>query len=370
MSVDELRTRFADLAGSVVPDEDPYGQLMRRARRRRTRWAGGFAALAALLATLLTGQTVLGLGSGGPERRPDQRRTDPADGFPVDSEWTWKLINAPARGKLARDEALVNDLARAFDRHRAKLGVSAALPKVRILFAEDLTNRRVVVAVYHSGSAATLVSRTGGNGASAEDLFASGVSTGPQRVEPFTVVQRSTERAKATRTAVWATPWLLGLAPPGCQIRSGLGQYGPDGTVSRTSEPAPTGDYLLLTPDAYRGTWEVHCAGVRRYQGPVGHRVDEIANPAMTVAPATAAQGVTDGDSLLAARQAGSAYGPLLSGAGLRGVDPAQQQPTIRWSGLVPGPSGLTPAALLVPPTMAGPFCSSQSQNGTSSISP
>jgi hypothetical protein len=353
-SVDELRTRFAELAGAVVPDEDPYGRLMQRARRRRTRLVRSFVALAAALATFLAGQTMLGLAPGRPDSRPDQRRTDPGDGFPVDSEWTWRLINAPARGRLAKDPALLTGLARAFDQHRTELGVSAALAQVRIIFAEDLDARRIVTAVFHSDSAAALVSWTGAQGASAEELFASGVSTAPQRVEPFAVVQSATVDGQA-RTARWASPWLLGLAPPGCQVRMArLGQTRADGTVHREWAPTKTDGYLLLDLRSWPGAWEVVCDGIRRYQGLVGLRYDQIVTPLMTAAPAVTG-GATDPDDPTIDRRAWSAYERLTRAVGVYSGAPLADVPVLRWSGTLPGASGPAPAVLLVSPVLPGP---------------
>src|SRR5262245_55503087 len=111
MSADELRARFAQLAETVVPMEDPVGRLM---SRRRKRLRARIASVATLTAAVLAGgaaapATLLNVASGpGPEPP-----------YPVESTttagpqmYTERLIKAPLRGNLSRDTDMVESVER------------------------------------------------------------------------------------------------------------------------------------------------------------------------------------------------------------------------------------------------------------------
>lgn len=327
MSVDELRHGLARIASSVVPDEDPYGRLLRHARRRRRyRWAGAGTLLAGVLATALV---VPATGVGG---LPSWRR-GPAggSGYPVTSDWAWRLLDSPTRGSLAADRSLVDELTRVFDRDRDHAGMSAALPTVKVLFADDTAGVRTVVVAYHSGTAAALVSKTGPVGAPPGELVrAGGASNLP--VAPFTVLGDSS--AGAT--------WLLGLAPAGCTVSAApSATLSGDGGIQRSWQIAHTPGYLLLDEQHSHGWWRVECDGAIREQGPVGFRTGEF----------TSGPGPGQSDELRAAEQAAVAsYRVLAAGAGL----PAEPAPVRRWSGRIPG-EGI-PAAIAGPPSGVGPY--------------
>ncbi|MCW3840338.1 hypothetical protein ONA70_09540 [Micromonospora yasonensis] len=327
MSVNELRAGLARIAETVVPGEDPYERLMRHARRRRRyRWAGAGALLAGLLATVLV---VPATGVGG---LPTWLR-DPAggSGYPVTSDWVWRLLDSPTRGSLGADRPLVDELTRVFDQDRDRVGMSRALPTVKVLFADDTAGVRTVVVAYHSDTAAALVSRTGPVRAAPRQLVrAGGVSNLP--VSPFSVLGDS----------IHGTTWLLGLAPAGCTVTAAQSAtVDADGAVRRTWQSVPTPGYLLLTEERIRGWWRVECDGAIREQGPVGFRVGEF----------TSGSGPAQGDELRAAEQAAVAsYQVLAEGAGL----PAEPAPVRRWSGRIPG-EGI-PASIAGPASGIGPY--------------
>ncbi|MFR9774910.1 hypothetical protein ACL02O_02490 [Micromonospora sp. MS34] len=327
MSVDELRNGLARVAASVVPDDDPYGRLLRHARRRRrVRWAGAGALFAGLLATVLV-VPVAGVGGlrtwlGDPEG---------ASGYPVTSDWVWRLLDSPTRGSLGADRPLVDQLARTFDQDRDRVGMSRALPTAKVLFADDTAGVRTVVVAYHSDTAAALVSRTGPIGATSQQLIrAGGVSNLP--VSPFSVLGDSVD----------GRTWLLGLAPAGCTVTAApSATVDADGAVRRSWQSVPTPGYLLLTEQRIRGWWRVECDGAIREQGPVGYRTGEFSNEAVPV----------QGDELRAAEQAAVAsYRALAEGAGL----PATPGPVRRWSGRIPG-EGIA-AAIAGPAAGVGPY--------------
>src|SRR5215813_7335075 len=108
MSVEELRARFARLTEPVVPIEDPYGRLLRRARRtRRARLAGWASTLAAALtAALLIPLLTQEPGSPSPAPSPGVDDLRGADITP----WLQRLIDSPARGSLAADTTFTTTL--------------------------------------------------------------------------------------------------------------------------------------------------------------------------------------------------------------------------------------------------------------------
>src|SRR5437868_4196782 len=101
MSIDELKTGFARLAEPVVPAEDPYGRLVRRARRSRlTRLATWTSGLAAVLVAALT-VPLLARGAGAPAPGPSVGVDDNRGG--EITPWVQRLLDTPARGNLAGD---------------------------------------------------------------------------------------------------------------------------------------------------------------------------------------------------------------------------------------------------------------------------
>lgn len=336
MSVDELRAGLARIADTVVPDEDPYGRLMRHARRRRRRrLAGLWATAAAVLAAALAGPAAFS--AAGLDGRPDDG-TPALHGFPVDSEWTWRLINSPTRGSLAGDRAFLSELARRADRDGDRLFMSAELSTVKVLWADDTAGFRNVVLAYHSDTHAALATLEAEVGTSPRDLLR-GNSQANLEPAAFTVLETSfgTEQT-----------WLLGLAPSGCTVSHARSAQ-LWGGVQRRWQPAPGGDHLLVEPVLARGWWRVECDGQLRQAGPIGIRHfvvetrwagrddprDGRPNP-----PPTA--------DWRAARGADTAYRELVDGSGLvGGVIP----PEVRWAGRLDSRD-----AVLVGPPGDGPL--------------
>ncbi|MEH0937697.1 hypothetical protein [Micromonospora psammae] len=344
MSVDELRAGLARIAATVVPDEDPYGRLVRHARRRRRRRFAGFgAAVAALLAAALAGPAAFSA-AGLDGRRDDGRRDDVGHGHPVDSPWSWRLINSPTRGSLAGDQAFLSELTGLARRENDRLLMGAELSTVRVLWADDSAGFRQVVLAYHSDTSAALVSLQNRAGASPEDMLQGGATTNV-RPDPFAVLDMSYGQSDDQRR------WLLGLAPAGCAVSHARSGQLAD-RVHRRWEPAPGGDHLLVKQSQARGWWRVECDGQLREAGPVG--------PGLFVRetrwagkddPPDARPNPTPTADWRAARGADTAYRKLVDGSGL----PNSAPPVLRWAGKVDdrdavlvGPLGNGPLVLQV----------------------
>ena len=264
MSVEDLRAGFDRITGAVTSDVDPYEAVMRRARhhrRRRFRRLG--ATLAALAAVALAGPAALNAAGLDDPPRPN---TPPSqfEGFPVQSSWTWRMINSPTRGNLANDQTLVQGLLREFA-HTGDMSNGLDLvgpaPSIKVLFAHDFSGWRSVAIAYYTKSEAMLVTRTARRGASAAELVVgSGISRG--WIEPFTIIGQSVSHDDGWRAQFW-----LGLAPTGCTVDTSTdGMVQPDGTVRRTWQPSPNGDYVLSEAFPPGGLWRVTCDGVVRFQ--------------------------------------------------------------------------------------------------------
>ncbi|MFD2763387.1 hypothetical protein [Micromonospora eburnea] len=349
MSVDELRAGLARIAETVVPDPDPYELVMRYARRRRRhRLAGLAAAVAAVLAAALAGPAALN--AAGLHHQSEEFEL--FHGNPVDSPWGWRLINSPTRGSLAGDAAFVADVTRLFDRGREELHISADLPTVKVLFADESAGFRQVVLVYHSATSAALVVSEGPVGASPARLQGGVLSIGP--VDPFNLIGVHFGMPGGAQNQ-----WLLGLAPAGCRVSLGRAVAGKSG-LRRQWQAQPTDGYLVVDRAATEGWWRVECDGQVRQEEPgVGTDCARSANGTYPEdgrwAPTSEPPNPT------VARQAGQVYQGLACQSGL--VDEAR--PVMRWSGRLDASGGeaalLTargggPTLLLVGDTGAAPL--------------
>ncbi|MEV4483486.1 hypothetical protein [Micromonospora coxensis] len=312
MSVDELRAGLARIAATVVPDEDPYGRVLRHARRRRRRRLASIGgALVAVLAATLTGPGLLG--TAGPGPTPDD-----IHGHPVDSAWTWRLVNSPARGNLAGDTRFVAELTRLL-RSTDRVSVGPELSTVKVLWADDSTGLRSVVLAYHSDTAAALVSLRAAAGTPPRELVRGGTMEANLPAEPFVALDVSHDAHRR----------LLGLAPAGCTLsydRSGS----LSGAVHRRWQPAPGGDHLTVEHTLARGWWRVECDGRLRQAGPLqphGWRVDTAWRRPPGVRPDPTR---TDWPT---ARGADATYRELVDLSALVGASP----PQVRWSGRLNG---------------------------------
>ena len=149
-AVDGLLSGHADPPDAVALVGERHRQV-----RRRSVVLGGGAALAATAAAVWGVEAVV---SGAPS---EAAPLPPAPGDPV-----WATASTwPARGRLATDEGVV-------------ALVAGASPRARLLYADDVAGRRVVVAstADASGVSGTLVRMwTGPRGAAATDLLATGL---------------------------------------------------------------------------------------------------------------------------------------------------------------------------------------------------
>ncbi|MGW1057842.1 hypothetical protein [Micromonospora rubida] len=333
MSADELRAGLARIASGVKADEDPYGRLMRHARRRRRRRFAGYgaAAVAALLAAALAGPAALG--AAGVRWGVDDR---PLGGYPVDSPWTWNLINSPTRGSLAGDAKLVAELTRVLSATRDEVGM-ADLPTVKVLWIDESAGFRQLAVAYHSDRSAALLTREAPLGTPPRKLVDSG-GYGNLRPAPFSVLDYS----YGSRTV--QQHWLLGLAPADCTVSYARSANASAGAVRREWRPASTGDHMVVEPGFVLGWWRVECDGQVRQEGPIGFRHDLLLGkgavapdlpkddrpPPTTVTP----DGATP-------RAAAGSYQDLMKLVGLN-----EPKPVIRWAGPLDG----SDAVLLGPP--------------------
>lgn len=337
MSVEELRAGFERLASTVVPEAQPYQQVLRRARRRRrwrrTRFGAAFAGLLVAGTTLVS---PLGVGGGFPDGGWFGRGVAD-DGHPVTSDWAWQLIESPTRGNLAADSELVEEL-------RAAARARSALPEARVLFVHEFAESRSAVVAHYSDTRASLSTFTARRGAGTGALVeGGGLRNYP--VAPFQVVGDSTANFREG----WSSDWLGGLAPAGCAV-STSGDATVDGTggVRRSWQPAPTGDYVLAQRRPVGQSWQVSCAGTVRSRGPAGHGVAEAS--AYSPGPGPALDAWSGPVDQANATAAAGLYRELTSAAGLRAVDPV-----LRWSGTLVDAGRSQPAALIGPRSGPGP---------------
>lgn len=362
MSVDELRAGLTRIADTVVPDPDPYERLIRHARRRRRRrFAGLGAAVAAILVAALAGPAAL-TASGPPPAVDDYA----GHGHPIDSPWARRLIDSPTRGSLAGDRDFVAEVARLFDKNRAEVLMADDLPTVKVLYADESAGFRQVVLVYHSATAAALVSREGPVGASPARLLRSDGSSN-QPVEPFTLLSTTSQTTDPPRQ------WLLGLAPAGCRVLLSRAAYPDETGLRRQWQAVPTDGYALVDQAAAGGWWRVECDGQVRQAGPMWVAETEGLNG--TYPDDGRWTPGTEPPNPTVARQAGRMYAALARQSGL----PDGTRPVIRWSGqlgtaegeaVLLAPPGKGPTLLLVGETGAGPLLAVATARDTAPAEP
>ena len=325
MSIDELKAGFARLAEPVVPQEDPYGRLLRRARRSRrvrvTGWgtvlAAGFAA--ALLAPLAAP------GAGTPTPVPSASTSEYVGGGGI-TPWVQRLLDTPARGNLASDHAFTSAVvARVNPR---SLDFAPDLDRRTVLFAGDVGTYRAVLVALHSQTRQMGVWLVSGAGSSAQDLTdIRGVDTParlkvlPEELAPFTattVADGNTHRYLS-----------IGLAPAGCQVATKDIEHPQSWQDSTTGDYLVRTDQLVATTEAYV---RVTCDGVVRHQGPLNDGAQQdIVPPTPTPAQidaivASARGGVPDRTDVQKAMLALTQFEPVLL-----------NECTSPYSGAVPG---------------------------------
>jgi hypothetical protein len=271
MNVDELKAGFARLAEPVVPVEDAYGRLLRRARRsRRVRVTGWSSALAAAVVTVLLGSQLV-QATGTPHPTPSVG-VDGINGEAI-SPWVQRLLDTPPRGNLAADTGFTSAVT---DRLRPGFfGYSPSLSQQTVLFADDVGVYRAVLVAFHSDTAQMAVWLVGDAGASASQLADaaahSAVTSGATRTpgKPHTKVLPE-ELTPFTGTAVSELApdryLALGVAPAGCQVATR------DDTHPQSWHDEATDDYVVRTDAlavAVSTFVRVTCDGVVRYQKPL-----------------------------------------------------------------------------------------------------
>ncbi len=247
MSELELREAFQELAGGVKPKPDPYARLMSRARRRRfSRW---FTGVAAAMAALVIAPVTLNAAD---EPTPKLGPID--NSVLLITPWTRQLIDAPVRGALAADTKLVDEAGKAA--RSLKTGLMSGYP-VKVLFIEDVGDKRIVVAVRHSKTHQVGIAAAAPRGARGDQLaeaFRHDVYM--ESLTPFTAIEFGSGIAQNLRHAGMA------IAPPGCEIaRATQDSQAPQWKVSGK------GDYLVWSQSVADQLVRVICAGMRRYEG-------------------------------------------------------------------------------------------------------
>lgn len=266
MSVDELKIGFARLAEPVLPVEDPYGRLLRRARRSRrlhlTGWGSALAAgLVAALMIPLLGPVTAGLVPG-PRPGPDDNRGVAITG------WVQQLIDSRTRGNLALDGTFLDTVSQRVQ--PADFGFSPELSHRTVLFAGDAGSYRAVLLAFTSdtrqmgvwlvgdaGTTAVALSRAGRTLRASGAAYDDKIKVMPEELQPFAgtaVADANTHRYLT-----------IGLAPQGCTV-----------AVQESDRPqwtdSPDGDYVLRTDAAAQAQstlTRVTCDGIVRYQAPL-----------------------------------------------------------------------------------------------------
>ncbi len=265
MSERDLIEGLARLAGPVVPGEDPYGRLMRRHRRSRRAAVAGWStgAVVAVVAALLG---PIGIQAAAPPVLGGPSGSAPVEdhGEPL-TPWLRRLIESPVRGGLAADSAFVNELTGLLQQH----DVGAVRGgQVKILFAGDVEETRLVLAVRTDGGRQQGIVATAPRGASPQLLN----SGDDQRYEPDEpTVHRFALRPLAAYRVGRTT---LALAPAGCVIAVADVRADP-----LTWADAPDGDFALIgKPWAWQ---RVTCDGTVHFRGQAvapgtGYRVRDV----------------------------------------------------------------------------------------------
>jgi hypothetical protein len=274
MSVEELKIRFRQLTEPVVAIEDPYGRLLRRARRTRrarlARW--GSALTAAVAAAVLVPLLATSAGTPSPAPSPG---VDDLRGADI-TGWVRQLLGTPARGSLGGDTAFARELTGALAPRY--FGLSPELDQQTVLFAGDVGSYRAVLIAFHSQTRQMGVWLFGDAGASAARLAEAGPATyalahgsaTPRAgdADQVRVVEEELQpyAASGVDDEIGRRYVVVGVAPGGCRLAT------KDATDPQAWHDEIAGDFLvrtdLLALDVSTRA-QVTCAGIVRYAGPV-----------------------------------------------------------------------------------------------------
>lgn len=321
MTEREMREAFGELASGVRAAPDPYTRLMARSRRTtRMRAAGLTTGFAAAVAAAIFGTVGL-QGMAGPNPTDGSSSMYMDNSEPI-NQWTRGLIDAPTRGELAADQAFINDLT---NRLRTRFAPSGQL---KVLFAEDVGESRIIVAARFTATHQIGISIAGHRGAGAEDLsraatehFQVGdVMIGALR--PFSLF--SGGRLSADGSRIISTS--VGLAVPGCAVETAAWSEKPP-----VWTPAPKGDHVTSADAPGERAARVTCDGVLRYQGYLGESGSRLV------------RNVTDAQQKAAGGRRGRGSFPDMISRHILGSDHCDgpiEQAELIFGGTVPGVDG------------------------------
>jgi hypothetical protein len=254
----ELKTGFTRLTDPIVPVPDPYGRLLRRARRHRvTAWASTLAAgvIVALTASLVASAPAA------PHPGPsiDPRLNKGA----VITPWVQRLLDSPIRGNLAGDTAFVDALTGRLN--PTDIDASPELSDVTVLFAGDIpaAGYRAVLVAFTSATRQTGLWMVGGLGAGADQFLHAArraSAAGPTVVPDVMPADLSPFSATADSEPDAGHYLTIGVAPAGCQVATSTDGH----TWTGTGDWAFSTDEVLPTKQPLA---RVTCDGVRRYEG-------------------------------------------------------------------------------------------------------
>jgi hypothetical protein len=138
---EDVRAAFARVVEPVVPEPDPMGRLLKRRRRRR-------GVVVSSVVVVLCAAVTVGLAG----RSRSGPHVSVGDEYTITSSWTRRLLDAPTRGNLAGDKALVDALRRGA---RAAMRPPAPLERTHVLFVGDVGARRVLAVAFSGDNRAT-----------------------------------------------------------------------------------------------------------------------------------------------------------------------------------------------------------------------
>jgi hypothetical protein len=345
---ERLRSGLASLVEPVRPMPDPWGRLLARARRRRhTR-----RMLGALTAVLLVFFGTL-VPAGFSDRPPG-----PFDGY---AYWSKTIIDGKPRGSVAAQTdfvaeltRLITDEVRAGTNDPALNGFHDEPPsprRVRVLFAEDVEQRRVVLVAVTGNTSepflgTVLVWIEGPRGA-APAYLAEAVAAGDGPAD----VSFSTSDAQPFLTTTLDLQAPVGVdasiavAPPGCSIETAASPALSDW------RPEPTGSYIIRTAATTRAEWwRVTCDGVIRHVRPAPPAFDPASRDRLTVTDEEVQRAVADTSGSADRDQARRVLSILVNDGGYT----LTARPSVVWGGRVAGVGGPGTTMVVVAPVIGG----------------